>query len=255
MPTGLSRAARTLFVSAVYLALYVVAQEAAIMPFMLASEDYMNWLFPATVISMFVCMAIYAALGLLRERPISSELNFAPVSASTVIYSVLMALGLRGVVGVYTVLSENVPALVHSLEEAPDYSAALSSPLGALTALLAAGALAPVFEEILFRGLVQTELMRAFPAWAAILLSSLGFAAMHGLLFQSLFTFFCGLALGWVYYRTGSLLPGIALHITFNASVALQTVFFITSPAVTALLLTLSLALVFIAARNIKKNS
>ncbi|MBW9200537.1 type II CAAX endopeptidase family protein [Bacteroides gallinaceum] len=79
--------------------------------------------------------------------------------------------------------------------------------------------LAPVVEELLLRGAIQGHLMRIWknPAWA-IVLSSLIFGLMHGNPVQIFFAFLTGVALGWMYCRTGSLLPGMLMHFINNGS-------------------------------------
>ena len=48
--------------------------------------------------------------------------------------------------------------------------------------------------------------------WAAIALTALIFALIHGNIAQGVHAFIIGLALGWLYARTRSVLPGIVLH-------------------------------------------
>ena len=70
-------------------------------------------------------------------------------------------------------------------------------------------------EEILFRGLIQVDLQRAFGWKWAILGASLMFAVMH-LTWRSVpelvFVFLASFALGGVYMKTKSLVPAIAAH-------------------------------------------
>ncbi|MBA7669940.1 hypothetical protein ES703_78080 [subsurface metagenome] len=70
-------------------------------------------------------------------------------------------------------------------------------------------------EELLFRGLVQRDLMKALGWKQGILLASLMFAVMH-LTWRSIpelfFVFGAGLLLGYIYYRTKSLTAPIVAH-------------------------------------------
>ena len=88
--------------------------------------------------------------------------------------------------------------------------------------------LAPVVEELLFRGLGYTLLER-FGRWAAIVVTALGFALAHGLVegFPLLFVFGAGLA--YMRSRVRSIVPGILLHMAFNAIVLLAAVRFFQS--------------------------
>ena len=64
---------------------------------------------------------------------------------------------------------------------------------------------------------MQGHLMRKWknPAWA-ILASALIFGLVHGNPVQMFFASILGVVLGWVYYRTGSLLPGMLMHFINN---------------------------------------
>jgi len=74
---------------------------------------------------------------------------------------------------------------------------ALSVSSDSLSMFLYAGILAPVTEEILFRGLIQRTLM-PYGRNFAIFVSAFTFGAFHGNLVQSPFAFLVGLVLGFV---------------------------------------------------------
>jgi membrane protease YdiL (CAAX protease family) len=77
-------------------------------------------------------------------------------------------------------------------------------------------AVAPVIEELTFRGLGYS-LLRPLGALTAILWVGIAFGLAHGLLegLPILIVFGCGLA--WLRERSDSVYPGIAVHATFNA--------------------------------------
>lgn len=99
----------------------------------------------------------------------------------------------------------------------------LSSPLLLSVALITIIAVAPVIEEWLFRGFLQSFLRKFVGRKGAIALSALCFALFHLSgsqgwgnlsLAATLFTFAC--YLGYLYERQGSLLAPICLHMAFN---------------------------------------
>ncbi|HEV7280310.1 MAG TPA: type II CAAX endopeptidase family protein [Pirellulaceae bacterium] len=71
-------------------------------------------------------------------------------------------------------------------------------------------------EEFLFRGYVQSRLLRAWPAWGAILVSAILFAVAHMDPIQSLGVLPIGIWMGIVAFRTNSLLPAIGCHLVNN---------------------------------------
>ncbi len=85
--------------------------------------------------------------------------------------------------------------------------------------------LAPVCEELAFRGFILTGLRRRLHPWTAILLSSLLFAASHLNVFQLLPLFILGVLLGLVATRGRSVLPGMLLHLLYNGLVVAPLVF------------------------------
>ena len=108
----------------------------------------------------------------------------------------------------------------------------LHSPVLLAVALVGILIAAPVIEELMFRGCLQSWLRRHLGAKAAILLSALCFALFHFAFSQSygnvsiivtLFGFSC--FLGFIYERQGSLYASIGLHMAFNAASVLRIVF------------------------------
>ena len=79
---------------------------------------------------------------------------------------------------------------------------------------------APVAEEIFFRGFFFAGLRRSLPFWAAALISGAVFGVIHlstgdfGVAGQlAIF----GIVLAWLYEEHDSLVPAIALHVLNNA--------------------------------------
>lgn len=82
---------------------------------------------------------------------------------------------------------------------------------------------APVFEEVLYRGFVQTLALRATgKPWLAVLLSTAVFTAAHlgtGMAWYALLTIgTLGAAMGWAFERTKGLGAPIAMHVVFNGA-------------------------------------
>jgi membrane protease YdiL (CAAX protease family) len=79
------------------------------------------------------------------------------------------------------------------------------------------GGLAGVFEELLFRGPIQTALMRKNRPWVAITITAVIFAAahldLHGLALRAAL----GVFLGWIVWRSGSIFPAMLLHGLYDA--------------------------------------
>jgi len=89
---------------------------------------------------------------------------------------------------------------------------------GGITALLAVVLVAPVTEELLFRGWLMQDLKTRYGATPALIWSSVVFGLAHIGLPQSVpYAMIGGLVLGAVALRTGSTLASIAMHAGVNA--------------------------------------
>ena len=82
---------------------------------------------------------------------------------------------------------------------------------------LTIGLLAPLSEEIVFRGAILRALLSRFSPVVAIIISALFFMLIHMNPAQMPHAFLIGLLLGWMYWRTGSILPGVAYHWANNS--------------------------------------
>ena len=77
--------------------------------------------------------------------------------------------------------------------------------------------LVPLAEEIVFRGtLLRRLLIRFRNPWIPILISAIVFGCVHGNMAQFIHATLLGILLGWLYYNTRSVLPGLALHFVNN---------------------------------------
>lgn len=76
----------------------------------------------------------------------------------------------------------------------------------------------PIVEEIGFRGIFLAGLLKSrCRPWLAILLTAIVFALFHMSSVKIINTFGFGIIIGWLYWRTGSIIPGIIIHIVNNS--------------------------------------
>jgi hypothetical protein len=110
-------------------------------------------------------------------------------------------------------LQELMPELPNLVEQ--EFDMVLRNRWGYLTI----GLLAPLSEELVLRGAVLRSLLRSsrLSPWGAIAISAVLFALVHFNPAQMPHAFIIGLLLGWMYYRTDSILPGVAFHWVNNS--------------------------------------
>lgn len=110
-------------------------------------------------------------------------------------------------------LQEQLPELPNLVEQ--EFDLILQNRWG----YVVIGLLASLSEEVVFRGAILRSLLRSsrLSVGGAIALSALMFSVIHLNPAQLPHAFIIGLLLGWMYYRTGSILPGVAYHWANNS--------------------------------------
>ena len=130
-------------------------------------------------------------------------------------------------------LAQIISAITQALLGVAPVSADAAMPLGIPEMVIYAlniAVIAPVVEEILFRGVIMQSL-RQFGDGFALLASSILFGLAHGNLLQIPNALVMGLAMGYFVLRTNSLWTGIVLHMVNNAlAVGLQITTRYTTP-------------------------
>lgn len=85
--------------------------------------------------------------------------------------------------------------------------------LGNRMGYLVIGLMAPLVEELVLRGAVLKALLQwKKNPWIGIVISALMFAFVHMNPAQMPHAFLIGLLVGWMYYRTDSIVPGVVFH-------------------------------------------
>ncbi len=160
------------------------------------------------VVSMVVFSVMVIAVFLGAKWAEVSPRWMATKQWFVLVWAVIAALGM---IIPMTWLQENMPELPNWIEDQQEML------LGNYWGYLAIGLLAPLAEEIVFRGAILRSLLTTAKPMAAIIISALLFALVHMNPAQMPYAFIAGLLLGWMYWRTGSILPGMAYHWANNS--------------------------------------
>jgi len=83
-----------------------------------------------------------------------------------------------------------------------------------------------VWEEIAFRGLLQSHLLQAFPRRETIIMTAALFAIIHASLISWPYLFLFGILLGVLRLRSRSLWPVILVHFLHNLAVTIREFYF-----------------------------
>jgi membrane protease YdiL (CAAX protease family) len=148
------------------------------------------------------------------RRPAVQILALKPFKAAVVAPLLLALSGLMILVSELDNLLRRTAGSPEAFDEA-----IFSLARGGFAAAVALLIIAPVTEELLFRGLLLSGFARNYGARPAILYSALFFAAIHLNPYQFAGVFAAGLLLGWLRIATGSVWPGVIGHCANNAGI------------------------------------
>lgn len=144
-----------------------------------------------------------------------SSKNSVAATISTLLVPILLVVPalFLGLTGVLTMLVWFVPL---SWREAAMFEHMMSNGLASIVTVCI---LAPVLEEMLFRGLILRSFLNQYSRARAILGSAILFGFAHMNIYQFVVALVLGTIFGWLYERTRSLWPGILLHAVYNSCV------------------------------------
>jgi membrane protease YdiL (CAAX protease family) len=111
--------------------------------------------------------------------------------------------------------------LLHTPQVPSPLDRFLKSPVDLALFGILAVTLAPVFEELFFRGFLQPLLSRTFGVLAGILITALVFGLLHAPEYAWAWQYvlavsLAGAVFGWVRARTNSIIPSIIMHGCYN---------------------------------------
>lgn len=102
------------------------------------------------------------------------------------------------------------------LNEYIEQAEAFAPQAGYFWLIIGVSIMAPVAEELLFRGIIQGELRKAMPEWLAIIIQAIIFALFHMQPIQITYVLIPGILLGIAYAWSRSLWVPVLMHILFN---------------------------------------
>lgn len=163
------------------------------------------------IISVCICVLITAIFYALRKRSLAEAANIRPVSPLKIGSALVCGLTLQIPIGIVLSL---IPFSESVVENHNELMNACTSPMW--VQLLYGVILAPIIEELFFRGIVHDRLAKAMPVPLAAAISAAVFGVIHGELLAIIVAFACGYVLALLYSRFKTILVPIAFHMGFN---------------------------------------
>lgn len=173
-----------------------------------------------SVIYALILIPVYALYLFLRKQHDARTLWLGKPAITDILPAIAVMIGVLGVTNVwFNVLmawgAQNT-TIDTMIQDYMKTAGAFSPTTSYFWLILGISIMAPVSEELLFRGIIQGELRRAMPEWAAIVIQGLVFALFHMQPIQISYVILPGLLLGLAYAWTRSLWVPIIMHISFN---------------------------------------
>ena len=163
-----------------------------------------------TVCSGVIIFAIYWIRFAIRKKNFFQQVEIKKIAANGILLIVITALSMN------VVLSVAISNLPWPQEWIDAYMTNSASIDGSLLSWLAAVVMAPVLEEIVFRGLIYTRLKKGMPTIVAAILASFVFGLCHGTAIWIIYATGLGLVMTWVFEKYQSLTASILFHLSFN---------------------------------------
>jgi len=89
-------------------------------------------------------------------------------------------------------------------------------PVSPIISIFSVIIVAPIYEEIIFRGILLRGMAKKINPNIALVVSALLFAIVHMNIPQGINAFFLGLVVGFIYLRSGSIYLSIIAHLVNN---------------------------------------
>ncbi len=171
------------------------------------------------IIAAQVAMLIFAGIwyGILIKKQCTNRTIKEAANVRTIGMCVLFAIGLQFVIGfLLQICAVIFPDTIEAYSELMQMAGIGETTVWSLFATVV---IAPISEELLFRGLTLRFLQKAGAKfWIANTIQALLFGILHLNLVQGLYAFVLGLVLGYVAGKCKSVFLSVMLHLAFNLS-------------------------------------
>lgn len=169
-----------------------------------------------TIISGLLTIGIICVIFKCRKQKLSKSFCLRKISGGTVVSVTLLGFGLNLMFGILVLLLPE--SWIASYEETA--SAAFAGEFWQMA--IAVVIMAPLVEELVFRGLIYTRLKQGMPVVVAMIITSLWFGVMHGHPLWAAYAAVLGLVMVWIFERTKSLFASMLFHFGYNSVAAIE---------------------------------
>lgn len=172
-----------------------------------------------TLISGILILLTYWIICLVRKKKLFQEVGIVKMPALGFLPVAFAGLSFNVVISVFISYFPFPQSWVNSYAE----KSSVLVEGNMFVAYFATIIMAPILEEVVFRGFLYSRLKKGMPLIVAAILTSVTFGCMHGTMIWGIYTFIFSMVLIYILERFHSLAACICFHMAFNAAGMLLT--------------------------------
>ena len=164
------------------------------------------------IVSGIVTLIVFFVVAKIRKKKLTQSAGLNKFKASTIAPVIIGGISFNYAISYAMSLIPFPESWVES------YQTNSSQLLGGTSVAfwIAVVIMAPLVEELTFRGFVYTRLKQGMKKWIAVIVTSLLFGMVHGTIIWAMYTFVFSLCLIYIFEKTNSLWTSILFHFAFN---------------------------------------
>lgn len=173
-------------------------------------------LMPVMFSAIILTFGLAWLLHVLSGRHFFERLSLNKTTPFLLIVSFILGFSLQFTVGYILSLIEKTGAITDTLSKYSEYMEVIMNNQSIVLKIIIVGILAPLLEELIYRGLVFYQLSKNIPLAYALIIQALLFGIVHMNIIQSSYAFVLGLLLGITLIWSRSIFLPAAIHIGMN---------------------------------------
>ena len=174
------------------------------------TEALQNLTFIVTTIAAVIAFLFYVLIFKDKEENLFQRCRFNKLKLRSSLYVLISAIGLSSLTCSFVALYGD------KFKSYVDVSETIITGRNSFMTMLCLVVFVPIFEEILFRGLVFNELRKNTNLVLSVILQAILFGVFHMNILQGIYTSVLAIALALIYIWTNSIWAPILLHMFYN---------------------------------------
>ncbi len=208
--------------SLLYFALYFLAQVLAknLLAFIAGADYVYDLTVELTIVSGCLSILIFALIFKARKTTLTEMAYINKMPPRFFLTMIIMGISTAYAIAVILGLIEMSGIIPESWLQAQESAYEDVNQSSTLMQFLSVGLMAPLLEEVLFRGLILGTLKKEMHPWIAIVISAVAFGVAHGTPIGIMYATVLGIFMGWIFVKFNSILPSFLFHMAYNCTLS-----------------------------------